>query len=157
LREIGDRPAPGLEYAFVINDDGAGFDGKAFEGRLTILNFWATWCPPCRQEMRELNALGRRYADRGVRVVGLTKFFHLEEEDWTEERELSDIRDVLEQFDVTYPVLVARNAAAWEDYHAAGVPVTVLIGREGKPVAFGSGLKGAKHVLKKLESLMQAP
>src|SRR5258708_1801560 len=52
--------------------DGKTFDLGALRGQVVIVNFWATWCPPCRQEMPMLDAFYRRYHARGVELIGLS-------------------------------------------------------------------------------------
>lgn len=52
--------------------DGANFDLSQHRGHVVIVNFWATWCPPCRDEMPVLDAIAGRYADRGVEIIGVS-------------------------------------------------------------------------------------
>ncbi len=70
IREAVGRPAPDL--AFLRLEDGAPASLSEFEGRATVLNLWATWCPPCIKEMPALERLQRTYGDRGLVVVTLS-------------------------------------------------------------------------------------
>jgi thiol-disulfide isomerase/thioredoxin len=66
--EIG-KAAPALS---VKEFDGTDFDIKALRGKVIVMNFWATWCGPCRTEMPELSAFNRNYSGQGVAVIGLS-------------------------------------------------------------------------------------
>jgi peroxiredoxin len=70
--EIG-KPAPALA---VQEFDGTNFDIKTLKGKVVVMNFWATWCGPCREEMPELSAFNRNYSGQGVVVIGLSVDTH---------------------------------------------------------------------------------
>jgi thiol-disulfide isomerase/thioredoxin len=65
---VGQAAPPLVARSFT----GATFDLASLRGQVVVLNFWASWCVPCREEMPLLDALGREYRDRGVLVVGLS-------------------------------------------------------------------------------------
>ena len=66
--EVG-QPAPSL----VVQElDGKTFDLGAVRGKVVVVSFWATWCPPCRKEMPVLDALYRRYHSQGLEMIGLS-------------------------------------------------------------------------------------
>jgi thiol-disulfide isomerase/thioredoxin len=113
----------------------AGLDGSAYrasdwDGRVMMVNFWATWCGPCRQEIPALAELQGRYAAKGLQVVGIAL----------------DDRQAVEDFlaglgvSIPYPLLVGGEAAGIEVAkrygNASGIlPFTVVIGRDGR-IAF---------------------
>ena len=68
LREIETSPARGFEPRLVLNDDADRWDAESFHGRLTIVNFWATWCPPCLEEMPILEQAHRDWSELGLRI-----------------------------------------------------------------------------------------
>lgn len=91
-------------------------------GEVVLLNVWATWCVPCRQEAPELQALHETYADSGLHVVGVT----------VDNRGVEDqIHRFIDDFGMTYDIWWDPDGTAIEAFGAVGVPLTVLIGRDG--------------------------
>lgn len=92
-------------------------------GEVVLLNVWATWCTPCRQEVPELQALHEAHADEGLRVVGVT----------VDSRSAEDeIHEFIDQFGMTYDVWWDPDQSAVSTFSAMGVPLTVLIDRAGQ-------------------------
>jgi len=98
-----------------------------WDGKVLAINFWATWCPPCRKEIPEFVALQRKYADRGLQFIGVA----LEQPD--------PVRRFAAEHRMNYPVLVGEMEVIQvaESYGnlAGALPYTVLVGRDGK-IAF---------------------
>jgi cytochrome c biogenesis protein CcmG/thiol:disulfide interchange protein DsbE len=107
------------------------FDGETvtlseLRGQVVIINFWASWCPPCREEAPYLEATWRKYKDKGVIFIGVDYVD-------TEKEALAYI----DEFDITYfngPDVGTRIA---QDYRMAGVPETYYVAKNGE-------LRGAK-------------
>jgi len=100
---------------------------SGLRGRWVIVNFWATWCEPCKREMPDLDALAAAYADDLV-VLGINV------------RENSDlIRTFLDDIPVTFPILIDPNDQVLIDYVVTGLPQTVLVDPQGIVIfrAFG--------------------
>ena len=114
--DVGD-PAPALKGSTV---DGKAFDLTGLKGKVVVLNLWATWCGPCREEMPVLDAFAKQYAARGVVVVGL---------DENEPGELGEVQNVMAAF--SYPALLAESAPV-NDFHQPRVlPMTYVIDAQG--------------------------
>lgn len=94
----------------------------AQRGKVVLLNVWATWCHPCRDEIPELQALHERYAPRGLELVGISV-----------DTESADqaIRAFMQDFRMTYPVWRDPGERVSAQFHIVGVPATFLIDREG--------------------------
>jgi cytochrome c biogenesis protein CcmG/thiol:disulfide interchange protein DsbE len=86
-----------------------------------LVNFWASWCDPCRDESPALESFHRRYRDRGFSVLGI------------DTRDLSgDGLAFVREFGLTYPHLRDADGAAAEDYGTTGVPESFLVDPDGK-------------------------
>jgi cytochrome c biogenesis protein CcmG, thiol:disulfide interchange protein DsbE len=98
-----------------------------YQGKVLIVDLWATWCGPCRQEIPYLIQLGNEYKAQGVEVIGLTN-----------EDPVADapkVRDFSQQFKINYPIGWADQEVAFGIMRLAGrggIPQTLIIGRDGK-------------------------
>lgn len=141
---VGER-APNFTLTGFANTPFAGqtFDLNAARGQVVVVNFWASWCLPCRDEAADLEDLWQTYRDRGVQVVGIA---------WTDtEREsLSFIRE----YNQTYfngPDLGTRAAQA---YRIRGVPETYIVDQNGVLTWVKIGPITRAEVAAVLESLL---
>lgn len=95
---------------------------STLRGKPVILNFWATWCPPCRAEMPELEALWQRYQDDGLLLIGVDQG----ENAATVERFARGV------VGTTFPLLLDTNQAVGRAYGVRALPTTVFIDAEGR-------------------------
>ena len=121
------RPAP----AFAVEDlAGRRHSNDALRGRVTLVDFWATWCAPCRKSMPELQALHEKYGERGLTVLGIS----------IDEGGAAKVRKFVVSKRFTYPIaLDSEKAPAWEAFRVKAVPAAFLIDREGQVVAQWTG------------------
>jgi thiol-disulfide isomerase/thioredoxin len=102
-----------------------------WRGRILVVNYWATWCPPCRDEMPMLSRLQQRYAARGVQFVGIA----LDDAD--------RVRQFARETPLAYPLLVADDSFAETSLALGnarmGLPYTVVVDREGRLLAAALG------------------
>jgi thiol-disulfide isomerase/thioredoxin len=101
--------------------DGKAFDLAALRGRVTLVNFWATWCEPCRDEMPALIRLRDKLKGRPFEMVAV----NYGESEQT-------IKRFLERHRLDLPVVLDREKAAAEKWGAKGLPMTFLVGADGK-------------------------
>jgi cytochrome c biogenesis protein CcmG/thiol:disulfide interchange protein DsbE len=114
--EVG-QAAPSL----VVQElGGQTFDLSAARGKVVIVNFWATWCPPCREEMPALDAFYRRYHDQGLEIIGLSA-------DRPHDR--PDVQKVMQSF--SYPAAMLDDAKVNDFGAPSALPVTFVIDGNG--------------------------
>ncbi|MGH7363080.1 MAG: TlpA family protein disulfide reductase [Candidatus Methylomirabilales bacterium] len=135
------RPAPDFQMTLF---DGSQVRLSEFRGRVVFLNFWASWCPPCRAEAPLLEAAWRHYRDRGVVFLGVN----------IQDREAS-ARGFLEEFGITYPNgRDPRNRVAI-DYGVYGLPETFYISPDGLITYKHIGAIGEATLAQKMEEALR--
>lgn len=132
---------------FTLTDrDGQLRSSDEWAGQVRVVNFWATWCAPCREEVPLLVDLQREYAEQGVTVLGIA----LDEPD--------AVHEFADEFNINYPVLVgeqeARALAEQFGSDRLGLPHTIVVNREGEIVGFHLGLMNREDIAPLLESLV---
>jgi len=111
-------PAP----AFQLNSNSGKPVALAdFRGQIVLLNFWASWCGPCRQEMPILEQLNRQYHGKGVTLLGINV-----------EPDSAAAVNWLKATPVTFPILFDTDSKVSNLYEVAGMPNTVIIDRKGQ-------------------------
>lgn len=92
-------------------------------GAPVLLNVWATWCAPCREEIPELQTLHEAFGPRGLRVIGVTV---------DSRSAAADVRKFMDEYGMTYEVWWDPDQSSVSAFEAMGVPLTVLIGPDGR-------------------------
>lgn len=113
----GDR-APGFS---VTDDQGVGVSLDDYDGKVVLLNFWATWCPPCIQEMPSLDATYRQLRDQGFVVVGISV-----------DEDPDQYRRFLDSSRVSFPTARDPERTVSVRYGTMKYPESYLISREGR-------------------------
>ncbi|MBI4790431.1 MAG: TlpA family protein disulfide reductase [Chloroflexi bacterium] len=133
------------------------FDGQTIKladlrGKVVVINFWASWCVPCRDEAPFLEKTWRQYKSRDVVFLGI---------DWVDPE--PDARAYLKEFNITYPNGPDLGSTISQQYRIKGVPETFFIGRDGKvagnslgPIGPNSGYMSERQFVAKLEELLAA-
>lgn len=114
-------------------------DGKSYKladlrGKAVLLNFWATWCPPCKIEIPWFIDLQKQYADQGLVIVGVAM-----DDDTDKEKVVSDFA---REMKIDYPILLGTDQVADLYGGVDALPTTFFIGRDGKIVRRVMGLAG---------------
>lgn len=94
---------------------------QEYRGKVVLINFWASWCGPCRQEMPILDRIHKRYEPAGFTVLGVNV-----------EGEQDKARKIADRLDVSFPLLFDVGQQVSEDYALKSMPYTVLVDRDGQ-------------------------
>lgn len=124
--------------------DGTSVSLSDLRGKVVLLNFWATWCPPCTAEMPDLNALYRRYGnEKDFVVVGVN----------LEERP-QDVAEFARQKNIEFPLLLDRSGRVTRrDYRVRTLPMSMIIDREGILRDRWGGTIASEAMLARLEKV----
>lgn len=125
------KPAPDLS---LNNLDKSKFKLSSLKGSVVVLDYWATWCPPCRESLPHINTLAadKELADKGLKVFAINS-----------KEKLATVQDFVKENNYTFPVPLDPSGQFGKLYKVRGIPTTVIVGRDGKVhdvfVGFGPG------------------
>jgi cytochrome c biogenesis protein CcmG/thiol:disulfide interchange protein DsbE len=141
------QPAPDFELKSL---DGQSLKLSDFRGKAVLLNFWATWCGPCKIEMPWFVDLQKEYGPQGLQILGVAM----------DDSSDDDIAKFVREMGVNYPILLGKEAVG-QSYGGVGVlPTTFFIDRDGKLVAREFGLQSRSvfvdHIKQSLGQAVQA-
>jgi cytochrome c biogenesis protein CcmG/thiol:disulfide interchange protein DsbE len=152
LRARGEaQPSSGVAPDFQITS----FEGQTFKlsdlrGKVVVINFWASWCPPCRDEAPFLEKTWRQYKDRGVVFLGV---------DYVDTD--SAAKAYIKEFNITYLNGTDIGSEISQKYRIKGVPETYFVGKDGNlygnslgPIANNSSFMTERQFIQKLEELL---
>jgi peroxiredoxin len=111
---------------------------KDLRGKVVLLNFWATWCPPCRKEMPDLEGLYHRFESQGFVVLAIS------------DEEAAKVSPFLAERNITYPVLLDAGRKVNEQFRIEGIPKSFVYDRNGKLVAQSIDMRTQRQFLEML-------
>jgi peroxiredoxin len=113
-----------LSPEFTLSDlKGAKWSLKYLRGKVVLVNFWATWCPPCRKEMPDMEALYQRFGPRGLVILAIS------------DEDASKVEPFITEHKYAYPILLDPGRKVSQLFAVEGIPKSFLYGRDGKLVA----------------------
>lgn len=143
LPPVFPRPAP----SFVVETLDGSDVASDFVGKVTLVDFWATWCKPCEKIMPELQQLSEKYGDKGLQVMGISI-------DEGEDR-ASKVSKYLKKRGISYAVYSdAKKTPAWHAYRVKAVPAMFLVDSEGQIVAEWRGKVDHERLTKEIDRLL---
>ncbi len=120
---------------------------EEYRGQVVLVNFWASWCGPCRQEMPVLERIQSRYEPMGFTVLGVNV-----------DTDEAKARKVAERAGVSFPLLLDRGQTVSKQYDVSSMPYTVLVDRDGSIRYIHHGYKPGdeNHYIDRLRDLLRA-
>jgi len=124
---------------FTLTDlSGKKWNLKSLRGKVVLVNFWATWCPPCRKEMPDLQSLYNRFKDQGFVILAIS------------DEEASKVKPFLAEGHFTYPVMLDPGEEVNKLFQVVGIPKSFVYDREGKLVAQSIDMRTERQFLEML-------
>jgi peroxiredoxin len=124
---------------FALTLDGKPTRLSDLRGKVVVLNFWATWCPPCRKELPDLEALYQRFRSRGLVILAIS------------DEDTGKVQPFIAEHTLTYPVLLDPGRKVNDLFQVEGIPKSFVYGREGKLVAEAIDMRTQRQFLEMLK------
>jgi peroxiredoxin len=139
MKKLEDDDSIRAQADFTLNDlQGKSWTLRALKGKVVLVNFWATWCQPCRREMPDLDALYKRFQSQGFVILGIS------------DEEAAKVNQLLAENHVTYPILLDPGRKVNGAFRIDGIPKTFVYDRDGKLVAQSIDMRTQKQFLELL-------
>jgi len=139
----GLRPAP----AFSLTDlSGRTVSLSDYRGKVVVLDFWATWCDPCKREIPHFIEMQDKYASQGLQVLGVSM-----------DDDEPPVREFQQQFKMNYPVAMGSPKLADQYGGILGLPITFVIDRNGRITARHVGATDASVIEAEVQKLLAQP
>ena len=123
----------------LVDLQGKSWTLKSLQGKVVLVNFWATWCPPCRKEMPDLDELYHRFKDQGLVILAIS------------DEEAGKVKSYLAERPVTYPILLDPGRKVNDLFRINGIPKSFVYDRNGRLVAQSIDMRTRKQFLELLE------
>ena len=124
--------------------DGKDVHGAEFKGKVRVINFWATWCPPCKREIPDFIELQKEYGPKGLVIIGIAM----------DKQGASVVAPFAKEWGMNYPVLIGGSEVSKAYGNIMSYPTTFLVDREGNVVKKYVGFQEKATVEKDVKALL---
>lgn len=125
---------------FTLTDiSGMKWNLRQLAGKVVLVNFWATWCPPCRKELPDLESLYQRFGSQGFVILAIS------------DEDAAKVKPFVAKENLTYPVLLDPGRKVNDLFHVFGIPKTFVYDRSGKMVAQAIDMRTQRQFLEMLK------
>jgi thiol-disulfide isomerase/thioredoxin len=146
--ESGNRPGLGAPNFTLKTLAGPEASLSDYKGHPVLINFWASWCKPCRSEMPDIVAAYQAHKETGLEVLAINL---------TDQEGMKDVRKFVAEFQMPFPVLLDEKGQVRRLYALRGLPTTVFIGADGVVRLVNPGPITAEKLKQGLAETLQAP
>ncbi|MGC9358372.1 MAG: TlpA family protein disulfide reductase [Anaerolineae bacterium] len=123
--DVASSPAPDFT---LLTPSGTEMSLSDFEGQVVLVNFWASWCPPCKAEMPALETYYQEHKDEGFVVLAVNY-----------NEDVETVKGFIEEEALTFPVVIDREGKVLAAYGVTGLPSSYIVGRQGQELGYWPG------------------
>jgi peroxiredoxin len=141
MKKLEEEDARHQQVDFTLPDlQGKNWSMNELRGKIVLVNFWATWCPPCRSEMPDLQKLYTKYKEQGLVVLSIS------------DEEMDKVSAYVKEYGYSYPVLLDAGRKVNDMFGIRGIPKSFVYDREGKLVAQAMDMRTERQFMGMLEA-----